>query len=185
MKSVWRSRTIYIGTVAAMSMLVAGFALASGSFSGFGSITVQGNQSGVVTANTIYSPGLSNSEYTIGANGAAGTCSANTNGGSASDVVVTAWVSGGAGGCSGVQDYVLQLTFTSAADLSAGTYTDEFVVSSDFGTASAMTTGAVSVVCTPSVAPATCNAVINIDTGIPTTATQPNVNSVEITVTGS
>ncbi|HTW77039.1 MAG TPA: hypothetical protein VMG14_04655 [Thermoplasmata archaeon] len=185
MKSKWRSRTVYVATIAAMSMMVAGFALASGLFAGFGAITVQGNQGAIATANTIYQPGLSGSVYMTGTDGTGGTCTANTNGGSASNVVVTAWVSGGPGACSGVSDFVLQLTFSSADTLTAGTYTDVFVISSEFGSATSMTTSTVSIGCGPTSAPAMCSAVINIDTGVPATSAQPGVTAIDVTVTGS
>ncbi len=185
MKSKWRSRTVYIATIAAMSMMVAGFALASGLFAGFGAFSVSGNQGAITTTGTIYASGLSGSLYTTGSSGADGTCTAPSSSGTIT-VTAVGWVAGGPGACAGAADYVLQLTFTATGLAADTTYTDSFVVSSEFGSATTYTASSVTIVCEPTEGPnAVCNAVINIDTGIATSAPQPNVDAVDVTVTGS
>ncbi len=185
MKSKWRSRTVYIATIAAMSMMVAGFALASGLFAGFGAFSVSGNQGSITTTGTIYASGLSGSLFTTGTSGGAGTCTAPSTSGTGTDILtVTGWVAGGPGACDGAADYVLQLTFT-ATGLPGPSYTDSFVVSSEFGAATSYTASSVTITCAVTENPSTCNAVIDIDTGIATSAAQPNVDAVDVTVTGS
>lgn len=179
-----RRRSVYLATIVAILAMVGGFALASGLFGGFGTITVNGNQGAVTTADTIYEPGVSASLFTVGAGGAGGTCTAPVSSGS-SPVVVTAWLQGGPGACTATSDYVLQLTFTSASQSVAKTYTDSFVISSEFGSAVSFTTGSAVIACTLTVAPTECQAVINIDTGVPATAAQPALDAVDVTVTGS
>lgn len=185
MKPLLRRRTVYAATIVTMLVMVGGFAAASGLFSGFTTTTVNGNQGTISTANTIYSPGISSSLYTTGAGGSGGTCTASSSAGT-TKVVVTAWVAGGSGACTTTVDYVVQLTFTSATTLAASTtYTDAFVISSEFGTAVTYTTSSVSIVCALGSTGNQCSAVINIDTGIAATAAQPSVDAIGVTVTGS
>ncbi len=186
MKSKWRSRTVYVATIAAMSMMVAGFALASGLFPLFGATTVSGNQGAISMGDTIYQPGITGSLFTT----ASSSCPSPTSSSSGTPpvVMITGWVAGGAGACSAVTDYVLQLDFTSAEQTATGTYTDSFVVSSAFGQSGptyTYNTGSVTIGCVVSENPSYCEAVINIDTGFPVSGAQPSVDAVDITVTGS
>jgi hypothetical protein len=179
-----RQRSVYAATIVAMVALVAGFALASGLFGTFTSTTINGNQGVVSTASTIYSPGITASTFTMGAGGTAGTCTAPASSGSAT-VSVVAWVQGGPGACTTTVDYVLQLTFTSGTLAGSKTYTDNFVISAEFGSATTYTTDSASIACTLGGSGTVCQAVINIDSGIATTAAQPSVNAIDVTVTGS
>ncbi len=179
-----KRRTVYAATIVAMLVMVGGFTLASGLFGGFTATTVNGNQGAIATADTIYSPGISNSMLTSAAGGTGGTCTASSSTGTPT-VTVTAWIAGGPGACTTTPDYIMQLTFTSANSLTAKTYTDEFLVSSEFGTATSYTTSAVSISCTISGVENQCQAVINIDTGIAATQAQPAITAIDVTVTGS
>jgi len=183
MKPLMKRRTVYAATIVAMLVMVSGFALASGLFGTFGSTKVNGNQGTISTGNTIYSPGVTGSVFTYGAGGTGGTCTGPSSSGSTT-VTVVAWVHGGPGACTTTSDYVLQLTFASGNTLTAGTYTDEFVISSEFGGAATYTTDMVSIVCVLS-STGECVAVINIDTGIAATLAQPSVDAIGVTVTGS
>jgi hypothetical protein len=184
MKLKLSRRGVYVATIVAMFAMIGGFALATGLFGGFGSTNVNGNQGTVSVGNTIYSPGISTSDYTSGAGGALGVCTGPASSGVAT-VTVTAWVQGGPGACTTTADYVLQLTFTSGTLASSHTYTDDFVVSAEFGSATTYTTSSASIACTLGASGTVCQAIINIDTGVPTTDAQPTVNAVDITVTGS
>jgi len=185
MKPLMKRRTVYAATIVTMLVMVSGFALASGLFNGFTSTTVNGNQGTISTANTIYSPGVTGSVFLTGAGGSLGTCTGPSSSGGA-EVTVTAWVAGGPGACTATPDYVVQLTFASAATLtSSKTYTDEFVISSEFGGATTYTTSSVSIACALGGSGNQCQAVINIDTGIAATLAQPSVDAIGVTVTGS
>jgi hypothetical protein len=181
-----RRRSVYLVTGVAILAMVAGFAMATGAFLGFGGTSVNGNQGAISTGNTVYSPGVSGSQFTTGSAGTgllAGDCGATATA-SGTPLVALAWVSGGPGSCANTQDYVLQLNFTSGS-LTAGTYTDLFTVSSEFGaTTTTYTTQSVTVVCAPT-SSATCQADISIDTGVPVSDPQPAVLAVDISVTGS
>jgi hypothetical protein len=185
MKPLMKRRTVYAATIVTMLVMVSGFALASGLFMNFSSTTVYGNQGTISTANTIYSSGITASMFGTGAGGSGGTCTLPSSS-SGTEVTVTAWVSGGPGACTTTPDYVMQLTFTSAATLtSSKTYTDYFVISSEFGGASTYTTSSVSIVCALGAGGNQCQAVINIDTGIAATMAQPSLDAIGVTVTGS
>lgn len=185
METRMKRRTVYAVTIVAMLATVSGFALASGTFGTFGTLSVGGNQGSVTTTDTIYASGLSGSEFWVAAGGSGGTCTAPSSTGTTS-VVVTAWVAGGPGACTATSDYVLQLTFTSANSLtSSKTYTDEFVISSEFGSASSFTTSQVSIGCALGATGDQCTAVINIDTGTSAIEAQPGMVSLGVTVTGS
>jgi hypothetical protein len=179
-----RQRSVYAATIVAMITLVAGFALASGLFGGFTSTTVNGNQGVVSTANTIYSPGITASNFDTGAGGTGGTCTAPSSSGSGT-ITVVGWVHGGPGACTTTADYVVKLTFTSGALTSSKTYTDNFVISAEFGSATTYTTDSVSISCALGSSDTVCQAVINIDSGIANTSAQPSVNAIDVTVTGS
>jgi len=113
-----------------------------------------------------------------------GTCTSPTSSGTTT-VAVNAWVQGGPGACTTTPDYVLQLNFTSGVLASSTTYTDSFVISSEFGGATSYTTDSAVIVCALGATGTQCQAVINIDTGINADAAQPSVNSIDVTVTGS
>ena len=168
-----------------MLIMASGFVLAASlPFANFSSTTVNGNQGSVNTVGTIYQPGISGSVFYATT---VGTCASTESGTGSTLTTVTAWLEGGPSACLGGNDYVLQLTFSSGspACLGISTYTDEFVVSSEFGGATSFTTGQVQISCQLTATPGECVAVLNIDTGVLSTAAQPTVNAVDITVTGS
>jgi hypothetical protein len=99
--------------------------------------------------------------------------------------IVTAWVARGPGACTATVDDVVRLTFTSATLASSKTYTDLCALSSEFNGATTYTTGSASIACIRGSTQTVCQAVINIDTGIATTAAQPAVDAIDLTVTGS
>jgi hypothetical protein len=187
MKAPLKRRAVYAATIVTMLVMVTGFALASGLLPVFTSTVVKGNQGAVSTADTIYSPGISSSLFWASAGGATGSCTTTTFSSVIDLEIVTAWVAGGPGACTTTQDYIVQLNFTSAASLTAGTtYTDQFIISSEFGTAATYTTSAAEIACTTVASTGNqCQATLNIDTGIPTTDAQPAVEAIDITVTGS
>ena len=190
MKRFITRRAAYAGTVVTLLLLTTGFVLAASNVIGpfTTAPVVKGNQGTVSTAGTIYASGLSGSLFWVSSDGTGGTCTAPTYGAGSPATVQqgTGWVIGGAGACSGVTDYVMQLQFTSAATLTSGTtYTDTFVISSEFNGASSYTTGSVTLACTPAAGQNACEAVINIDSGVATTSQQPTVDNIDVTVTGS
>lgn len=190
MKRLFSRRAAYAGTIVTLLLLGTGFVLAASNVIGpFTSPpVVKGNQGTVSTAGTIYASGLSGSLFWVSSDGTGGTCTNPTYGtGSPSTVQQgTGWVVGGPTACSSVTDYVMQLQFTSANTLTAGTtYTDTFVISSEFNGAASYTTGSVTIACTPASGQNTCEAVINIDSGIAATSQQPSVDNIDVTVTGS
>ena len=187
MKPLLKRRTVYAATLVGMLVVISGFTFATGLFGGFSTpgSTLKGNQQAFSGGSTIYAAGISGSMFWTSAGGSGGTCTAtNPAAGTSPSPVVTAWVSGGPTGCSGNVDYILQLTFTSASQ-SAGTFTDQFTISSMFGsTTTSYTTSGVSIECVLTGA-GTCTAVINIDSGIQATLAQPSLGALDVTVTGS
>ena len=178
-------RTVYAGTIVSMLIIASGFVLASGiPWGGLTSNTIRGNQQVINGADTIYSPGLT-SEMFLTQTGP-GSCSTSVPISGTADVN-TGWMAGGSGAtCSASStDYYLQLTFNSGTSLAASTYQDTFVVSSEFGAStSTFTTSDVNVTCTLS-ASGQCSVTLNIDTGVLSSASQPVVESIEVTISGS
>jgi hypothetical protein len=190
MKRFMSRRTAYAGTIVALLMVGTGFVLAASNVIGpfTNAPVVKGNQGTVSTAGTIYASGLSGSLFWVSSDGSAGSCTSPTYaaGSPATVQQATGWVVGGPGACSGVSDYVMQLQFLSPNTLTAGTtYTDTFIISSEFNGTSSYTTGSVTFACTPAVGQDACEAVINVDSGFAATGQQPSVNNMDITVTGS
>jgi hypothetical protein len=186
-----RRRSVYAATGVAILAMVAGFALASGGFLGFGSTSVNGNQGAISTHGTIYQPGITTSLFTTGSavsglgTGDCGAAATAQQVGVTNLYAAAAWVSGGSSACGGLTDYVLQLNFTANASTSTVTNKDTFTVSSEFGVlTSTFTTESVLVICTVS-SGEVCQADINIDTGVPTSDPQPAVEAVDVSVTGS
>ncbi len=191
MKPLLKRRTVYAATLVGMLVVISGFTFAAGLFGGFTSTTVHGNQSSITAGTTIYGNGVTDTlfwnpttAYTCGSTSSATSGTTTT--------VVTAWLSGSPTACvSGQLDYIMQITFTSNSTLTAGkTYTDTFVVSSEFGTASTptttFTTSSAAIGCTTQTTTGTtCQVVLNIDTGVATSGAQPVVDGIDVTVTGS
>lgn len=182
-----RRRSVYLATGVAILAMVAGFAMATGAFLPFGTTTVNGNQGAISTGDTIYSPGISGSLLTVGTPTDCGQTGDSP--GVLSAEVATAWVAGGSSGtCGGGLDYALLLNFTSTSTLSTGTFVDSFTISSEFGGATSFTTEVVSIKCiipTGVSDVGSCQADIYIDSGTPTTAAQPSVGPIDVSVTGA
>ncbi len=191
MKPLLKRRTVYAATLVGMLIVISGFTFAAGLFGGFTSTTVHGNQSSITAGTTIYGNGVTNtlfwnptSAYTCGSQSTAAPTGGTT-------TTVTTWLNGAPTGCGTSLDYLMQITFTSNSTLTAGKlYTDTFVVSSEFGTATTptttFTTDSATIGCTPQATTGTtCQVVINIDTGVPLTQAQPVVDGIDVTVTGS
>ncbi len=190
MKPLLKRRTVYAATLVGMLVVISGFTFAAGLFGGFTSTTVHGNQSSITAGTTIYGNGVTDTlfwnpttAYTCGSTSSATSGTTTT--------VVTAWLSGSPTACGSALDYIMQITFTSNNTLTAGkTYTDTFVVSSEFGTASTptttFTTSSAAIGCTTQSSTGnTCQVVLNIDTGVALNAAQPVVDGIDVTVTGS
>ncbi len=184
-------RAVYAGTILALIAVIVGFAAAGAfSFVTFTNISVNGNQGAITTSGTIYTPGLSYSSMTTAT--VPDLCPTTNETAQLSHgiyQVATEWAAGSGGltptcGTAGATDFVLLLNFSSAPTLTAGTYTDQFTLSTEVGAATLFSTSSFTAVCTLD-STGECSVMIYIDTGVAATSEQPSVSAVDVTVTGS
>ena len=196
MKPLLKRRTVYAATLVGMLVVISGFTFAAGLFGGFTSTTVHGNQSSITAGTTIYGKGVTNTLFWNAAGAVTCDQPTATPPQAGNKTFETVYLSGAAGACGAGPDYMMQINFTSNNTLSdATTYTDTFVVSSEFTTSSGgsptgYTTSSATIACAvpTTTSPSTnniCEVVINIDTGILTSEAQPSVIAIGVTVTGS
>lgn len=193
MKPLLKRRTVYAATLVGMLVVISGFTFASGLFGGFTGTggQINGNQATITGHGTIYAGGVSSSSYTDQITTSTGTsCNAqspSSSGTGPSTYVVTAWVGGNNSACTRttVPDYVMQLNFTSSAQTTGTTLTDQFVITAEFGSATHYSTNTTTIKCQLTSPETICAADINIDTGVPNTELQPLVQGIQVTITGS
>jgi hypothetical protein len=174
-------RTVYAATIVTILAVAGGVAMAAALFSPI-VVSGGGNTASVSTAGTIYGGGTASQILTTGASDTAAGSGCGVTGTGASWIINAP---DGAGSCATIgTDYVEEVTFTSAAQSAAGTYTDQFVVSSDWNNG-AYGTGSDSVMCTVA-ASGTCSVTIFFDSGVSTSLSGPPVlDAVGVTITGS
>jgi hypothetical protein len=184
MKPKLEQRTVYAITIVTLLAVSAGWAVA---FT-WNPLTVNGgaNATNFAAGDTIYGQPGAVATQNFTANWGSDTCGAVHVGATTLQpgVDLTVINAPGAGATCSALDYEEMVNFTSA-DLTQGTYANQFVVSAEFNTGG-FTTTSYATGCTITSTVSQCEVSIVIDSGVvASSGSIPDVTAVEITVTGS